>query len=223
MSGSDRPSPYFHGRNLDDVMRSVIEAIQSRGDRISPSKGPATELTGVLIEIDDPRARLSRTETRGKTFSCLGELCWYLSKDNTLDFISYYLREYEQFADDGLVFGGYGPRLFDWKGLNQFLLVTDLLKRKPDSRQAVLQLFDSADLEKEHDIPCTCTLQFMIRRDRLHMVSHMRSNDAFFGLPHDVFSFTMLQEVMARSLSVTPSSTAARMIATPSSRLVAGP
>jgi len=30
----------------------------------------------------------------------------------------------------------------------------------------------------------------------------MRSNDAFIGLPHDVFSFTMLQEIMARSLAV---------------------
>jgi thymidylate synthase len=30
----------------------------------------------------------------------------------------------------------------------------------------------------------------------------MRSNDAFVGLPHDVFSFTMLQEVVARALRV---------------------
>jgi len=30
----------------------------------------------------------------------------------------------------------------------------------------------------------------------------MRSNDAFLGLPHDIFAFTMLQEVMARSLGV---------------------
>jgi len=30
----------------------------------------------------------------------------------------------------------------------------------------------------------------------------MRSNDAFLGLPHDFFCFTMLQEIMARTLSV---------------------
>ena len=30
----------------------------------------------------------------------------------------------------------------------------------------------------------------------------MRSNDAYRGLPHDVFCFTMLQEIAARSLSV---------------------
>jgi thymidylate synthase len=42
----------------------------------------------------------------------------------------------------------------------------------------------------------------MIRRDRLYMLTSMRSNDAFWGLPHDVFCFTMLQEIMARALSV---------------------
>jgi len=43
--------PYFHGPILDDVMRSVIEKILSHGDRIRPTKGPATELIGVLLEI----------------------------------------------------------------------------------------------------------------------------------------------------------------------------
>jgi thymidylate synthase len=78
---------YFSGGTLDDVMRSVIEAIRSHGGRIQPSKGWATELTGVLLELTDPRARLSRTETRGKPYSCLGELCWYLaSKDEQAGF-----------------------------------------------------------------------------------------------------------------------------------------
>lgn len=33
------------------------------------------------------------------------------------------------------------------------------------------------------------------------MIVTMRSNDAFMGLPHDVFCFTMLQEIVARSLN----------------------
>jgi thymidylate synthase len=42
----------------------------------------------------------------------------------------------------------------------------------------------------------------MIRGGALHLVAHMRSNDVYKGLPHDVFCFTMLQEVAARSLGV---------------------
>ena len=104
--------PYFSGITLDDVMRAVIEEILVSGDRIHPSKGPAAELAGVLLEVKDPRARISRTETRGKPFSCLGELCWYLAGTNDLGFISYYLPEYKQCAENGLVYGGYGPRIF---------------------------------------------------------------------------------------------------------------
>jgi thymidylate synthase len=34
------------------------------------------------------------------------------------------------------------------------------------------------------------------------MLTTMRSNDVYTGLPHDIFCFTMMQEVMARTLGV---------------------
>ena len=195
--------PYFAGNTLDDVMRLVVEAIHARGDSIQPSKGPATELGGVLLELTNARARLSRTETRGKLFTALGELCWYLARTNAADFIEYYIPPYSESAEDNAIFGGYGPRLFSWKDLNQVENVVSLLRRKPHSRQAVIQLFDATDIVSEHkDVPCTCTLQFMNRQGKLHMVVNMRSNDVYWGLPHDVFCFTMLQEIVARTLSV---------------------
>src|SRR5579864_9175289 len=124
---------YLSAATLDDLLRYVIEEIQARGDRIRPTKGPALELTGVLLEITEPRARLSRTETRGKPYSCLGELCWYLAKTNKLDFITYYIPRYKDYADGDEVFGGYGPRLFNWRGLAQLDRVIQILKKKPDS------------------------------------------------------------------------------------------
>jgi len=115
--------------------------------------------------------------------------------------IARYVDQIDFDADE--VFGGYGPRLFNWKGLTQLDNVTDILRRKPDSRQAVIQLFDGDDIVGEHgDVPCTSTLQFMLRGGKLHMLTNMRSNDAFLGLPHDFFCFTMLQEIVARSLSM---------------------
>ncbi len=77
------------------------------------------------------------------------------------------------------------------------------MKRKPDSRQAVIQLFGADDIVGAHsDVPCTSTLQFLVRRNQLHMIANMRSNDALIGMPHDIFCFTMLQEIMARTISV---------------------
>lgn len=202
---------YFLEKTLDDVMHVVIEEILSRGEPIYPTKGGpdgALEIAGVLLEISDPRARLSRTETRGRIFSALGELLWYLSGSNEVDFIAYYVEKYAQLAEDGKIFGGYGPRLLSWrgadqswKGVNQISNITRILKTKKDSRNAVIQLFDSTDLAAKHkDVPCTCTLQFMLRDGKLHLFTNMRSNDVHLGLPHDVFCFTMLQEIIANSV-----------------------
>jgi len=190
--------------SIDDLMRNIIERLLREVDAITASKGEFTEIFGVLLELTNPRARISRTDSRGIIFSCLGEFLWYMSASNELSHIQYYLPLYNKFSDDGMILqGGYGPRLFAQLKNNQEQLhnIIKLLTNKPSSRQAVIQLFDKEDLSSESkDIPCTCTLQFLIRHERLHMLTSMRSNDAFIGLPHDIFAFTMLQEVVARSL-----------------------
>ena len=194
---------FFSAETLDDLLHMVAQSVLTEGSSIEPTKGPAVELAGVILELTNPLARISRTESRGKLFSCLGELMWYLAKSNDLAFIEYYISGYRQSADGDEIFGGYGPRLFDWNGINQFKNVRGLLDKNPDSRRAVIQLFAAQDIWEPHkDVPCTCTLQFMIRDGRLNLITHMRSNDIFLGLPHDLFCFTMLQEIMARDLGV---------------------
>ncbi len=196
---------YISAKTLDDLLRKVIDRLLKNKSRINPSRGPATELAGVLLQITNPRARLSRTEKKGVPFGCLGELLWYLAGSKDLRFISYYLPRYKNDSDDGrTIYGGYGPRLSNMRGnINQIKNVLDLLRDRPDSRRAVIQLFDAKDIAKKHkEVPCTCTLQFMVRHRRLHMLAHMRSNDAFRGLPHDVFAFTMIQELFARTLGI---------------------
>jgi thymidylate synthase len=135
----------------------------------------------------------------------LGETLWYLAKSNDLAFIKYYLNAYGRFAEaNGTVHGAYGPRMFEMRGgINQINNVIRILRKKPNSRQAVVQLFNAEDLLKDYkDIPCTCTLQYLVRKGALNVIVHMRSNDAFVGLPHDVFAFTFLQELIARALGL---------------------
>jgi thymidylate synthase len=195
---------YFFAKTIDDLLRVAFRKLLSSKQRVSASRGSMSELTGVLLELRNPRARLSRTETKGRLFSCLGELFWYLSGTDDLTAIAYYLSHYASESDDGhSVYGAYGPRLFSMSGHNQVANVINLLKKRSTSRRAVIQLFDAADIAKHHKgIPCTCTLQFFIRDDRLMMFTNMRSNDVFIGVPYDVFAFTMLQEILARTLDV---------------------
>ncbi len=189
---------------LDDLLRESLTLLLKEGTRVIASKGSNREVTGILLELTDPRARLSRTESRGKLFSALGELCWYLAGSDSSDFITYYIKMYEKFEERGRIHGAYGRRLFRrWKGTTQFENLLRILRKRNSSRRAVLQLFDSGDLARPHeDVPCTCTLQFLCRDSRLHLIVYMRSNDIVKGLPHDVFCFTMLQEFMAQILSM---------------------
>lgn len=185
---------------LDDVLSTMYDDLLNKGNVNSASRGPTKEKIGVLINIAKPRARLSRSLSRGKPFSALGELLWYLARSDKLDFIRRYVKQYEEESADGLtVHGAYGPRLFSMRdGINQIENVISLLERRDSTRRAVIQIFNAEDIAHEYkEIPCTTTMQFLIREDRLHMVVTMRSNDAFKGLPHDVFCFTMLQEMIA--------------------------
>jgi thymidylate synthase len=193
---------YISAETLDDALLELYPVLLARSkDSVTASRGETTEVIGALIEISNPRARLSRSETRGKLFSSLGELLWYLSGDNRLDFIVQYVSRYSDETEDGVtIYGGYGPRLFG-PDEDQVRNIIKLLTERPTSRRAVIQIFDKADIATPHkEVPCTTTLQFFVRDGRLDMVVTMRSNDAYFGLPHDVFCFTMLQEIIARSL-----------------------
>jgi thymidylate synthase len=185
---------------VDDLLRSVFKHLFESGTHVKPTRGVATELTGVLLELTNPRARISRTEVRGRLFSCLGELLWYLAGTNELPFIAHYLSHYREESEDGkTVYGAYGPRLFNLRGNNQVTHVLNLLRRNPYSRRGVIQLVDAEDISKRRrEIPCTCLMQFMVRDNHLHMITTMRSNDAFLGLSHDLFAFTMVQEIFAK-------------------------
>jgi thymidylate synthase len=192
---------HFEVPTVDDLMRVAVDALRSDGVEINPTKGSCREMAAATFELVNPRARVSRSSSRGRLFSALGELCWYLSGSNRTEDIAYYVRYYRNFDENGIIFGGYGPRLLSFDGVNQIDYVTRLLQDAPSSRKAVIQLFDHRDVVEPHaDVPCTCTLQYLLRGGRLSAITYMRSNDVFRGMPHDLFCFTMLQELIARSV-----------------------
>jgi thymidylate synthase len=61
-------------KTLDDLLHEVYKRILRKGKHVKASKGWNREVTGALLELTNPRARLSRTEKKGKLFSSIGEL-----------------------------------------------------------------------------------------------------------------------------------------------------
>ena len=104
---------------------------------------------------------------------------------------------------DGTFYGAYGERIG-----RQLEAVYTKLQNSPLTRQAVITLWDpDRDNEPWHlDYPCTVAIGFSLvghALDRLNMRVQMRSNDAWLGLPYDMFQFGQLQQTLANILGVT--------------------
>ncbi len=195
---------FIQSDTIDDLMRRCHQNILEHGIRQRASRGDFTGIQGVLLELTNPISRISRTETRGKIISCIGELIWILSGSNSLHSIAPYFQHYaEESEDNTTVNGAYGPRIFAKNCRNQFDIAFETLTKRPSSRRAVIQVLEPKDMvHDKQEIPCTMSLQFRIINNNLNLITTMRSNDAFLGLPHDVFVFTMIQEIMAKKLGV---------------------
>jgi len=146
------------------------------------------------------------------------EVLWYLAGENDITRLVSYAPQYKNFADGKVAYGAYGARWFanpGWvrsapvshEGMSQLSGVIEALKRHPTSRQAVITMWDSSDLHRAieldcKDLPCTLSMQFLLREEQLHCVVNMRSNDVWLGTPYDIFAFTCVQRIVADELGV---------------------
>lgn len=140
---------------------------------------------------------------------CFAEVLWYLAGSNSLDFISYYAKSMQKYSADQRTLTGtaYGPKIFSFgpEQINQWDRIVNLLTNDdPETKRAVIQIFDpSESLTRDNiDVSCTIGWQFFVRNGKLYMTTYMRANDAFRGIVSDVFSFTFVQELLARQLGL---------------------
>ena len=125
----------------------------------------------------------------------IAEALFILSGDNTVAGITPWCKKMAEYSDDGEVFfGAYGPRIASQKEY-----VVSALNADPGTRQAVMTIWRE-NPPKTKDVPCTVSLQFLVRFDKLHCIANMRSSDAWLGWPYDVFNFSMLSACIALSL-----------------------
>lgn len=198
----------LEGNSMDEIQKKVIKELLEKGDRVKPRDQWIHEIIGVSFRLNNPRARIIYNPARKyNVILGLGELLWYLRGSNKLDIIQYYCQRYPNFSDDGrTLYGAYGPRIFAKSlknGLSQWEMAYQKLKEDPDTRQAIIAIYDAEDIAVQtRDVPCTCYIQYFIRDQKLNCVVNMRSNDIIWGTSYDVFSFTMLQEIMAKQLDL---------------------
>jgi thymidylate synthase len=184
--------------NYPQVFLDVLDEIMEDGQEVSPRGQLTKELLGVTVDVDCMES-LYASPKRNLNFAFMFvENLWYLSGRNSLFLLKAYNKNYENFADQGILQGAYGPQI-----LEQIRYVVNTLTEDKDSRQAVISLWRPNPLSAK-DKPCTLSFHFMIRDNKLNLHVTMRSNDAIWGQNYDIPSFSLINIVVAGILQLEP-------------------
>ena len=203
----------FSGLTADEVWQELAHAFQDSAHISTQSSrgGQTRELLHVALSIEDPRQRwiVSRRPTINIAFA-LAEVVWIVAARRDLKFLEFWNRELPGFVGPGPdVHGAYGYRLRVHLGIDQLMRAYQTLNHNPDSRQVVLQVWESnidsarADgTPSAPDIPCNVMSMLKVREGSLEWTQIVRSHDLFLGMPYNFVQFTSLQEVLAGWLGI---------------------
>ena len=191
------------------VFRNANEAYEYIHDRILQDGiefGDTKALFNVGFYITDPKDRkIINKERNWKEDYAEAEWQWYLTGNpniKTLGDIYGKIPEiWKRMANDaGNVNSNYG---YQWERTSQLDIIVDMLKTKPDTRQAAISIYDAKEIsDYTNDTPCTYAVQFTIVHNRLDMCVTMRSNDLWYGFCNDQYQFSKLQEMVSKRLEI---------------------
>jgi thymidylate synthase len=181
--------------------------------------GVTREMMHVGVTYTDPLDRYTTIPTRKPNLAAqIAETMWVLAGRNDLEFLSHYLPRAGDFSDDGMTWrAAYGPRIrawdrresntFDDLPVDQLKRVIGILKADPNSRQAVIGIWDpdvDATPDPVKDRACNNWLNFSIRNGMLDLHVAVRSNDLIWGHSGiNVFEWSVLQEIVAGMVGAT--------------------
>jgi thymidylate synthase len=189
---------------LEDLQGGYVELVnfvRANGRHSSPRGMRTIEVEDAMIIVYDLRATVPTTVGRKPNLEIAAlEALQLISGRSTPELLVAASPTFAQFREvDGSFWGAYGSRVH-----GQVVQVVDKLRSDKDSRQGVITLWNPL-LDSEtgrKDYPCTITLGFRLRGDRLNASVVMRSNDVWLGTCYDIFQFTQLQYTIANMLGV---------------------
>jgi thymidylate synthase len=199
--------------NADEAYRNVIQDLLSDGIDVAAldsksigSQQKSKEIMNYILRVQTPAERLPWSYQFNLS-GAVARFVWMMGANNRLKDIEFYWgKGVSRFSDDGILVPGssYGARiLHPSPGINQLDSIIERLKADNTTRRAAIAIYQAEDAVRESkDIPCAFGLAFHIREAHLHTSLIMRSNNAYFLLPYNLFEFSLLAEVVAAELKV---------------------
>lgn len=192
--------------NANEAWVNLYIGLNKYGIESAPRGQKVRETLECDIKILNPMDNLIYSKARALSpYYIAGEYEWYKSGSNKASDITGHSKFWDKIKnEDGTVNSGYGYYIFrpdyvHYDGMSNFQRIIEILRDDNDTRQAVLQIPITPNVGKK-DTPCTSSVQFILRDNKLYCTVYMRSNDIWLGFPYDVFNFTMWQIEIAKEL-----------------------
>jgi thymidylate synthase len=210
-------------RNVNDAFRGVVGGIEDGSIRTAPF----SSRNGQVRRVEEPvtitytrpleRVLFNRARDCNPVFHAYESL-WMLAGRDDVGPLAYYNRRISQYSDDGETFNAaYGYRwrralVWSWAygegpdprsdEVDQLAVIGNHLRRTPNSRRAVLQMWnvenDLLKVDTSKDVACNTHAYFHVDGRRLNITVCNRSNDLVWGmLGANAVQFSVLLEYMA--------------------------
>jgi hypothetical protein len=196
------------GVNVNTVFTDALWWLKVSGLKERSRNGPVLVAPGpVISEYRRPWERLVFNPDRDANHVFhLMESIWMLAGQNDVRWLLPFNARFVDYTDNGVTqHGAYGYRWRDFFNVDQIHDVIEELRANPDSRRAVIGMWDPEfDLRAPvRDVPCNTHIYFDCRGGKLNMTVCNRSNDALWGCyGANVVHMSVLQEVIAWGVGV---------------------
>ena len=204
------PRKLFVGDSFEAIYLDILNELNTNPEFTPVTRGiGCREITNLSIELTDPRNRFVWNKARDMNYEfAMKFFLWMLNGDTDFSYVAGSNANAQNFIDKpkddkampANFSTAYGPRI-----QKQLHYILDELKRDKESRRAVIHILNEGDLDMlgtdtKEEYPCTDSITFMIRDNKLHMYTHMRSNNMVLTVCYDMFNFTMFHEYVLRAL-----------------------
>lgn len=147
--------------------------------------------------------------------SVIHELLWFIKGDTNIEYLTENgVRIWNEWADvNGNLGPVYGHQWRNWnsEGVDQLINVIETLKTNPNSRRMLVSAWNPSvlpDTSKSFSEnvangkaalpPCHAFFQFYVADGKLSCQLYQRSADIFLGVPFNIASYALLNEMMAQ-------------------------
>lgn len=190
--------------NLCNILKYGIKEKNERTGIIT-RRLPSTQ---IIVNLEEEFPILLSKKVNWKV--ALDEILWiYQKQSNRISELNSHI--WDNWAGkDGTIGKSYGyqvrqkvkkdGRVYD----NQVQYIIDTLQRDPSSRQCVISLWNTSELNEMNLVPCVYSSVWSIIDGRLNCMLVQRSADYPVGVPFDTTEYAMLIYLFARHLDVKP-------------------